>query len=101
VTSVESQATPSTVSDIVEDDEEAGRSPLAAVDFRSKSAAVACSSSRSRWAACTRHCAAAALASAVSASLTRASSRCRRASMSGSGTMARSEAAAPTGGCGG
>jgi hypothetical protein len=67
--------------DVAEDEEGAGRSPLAVVAFGSRSAAVACSSSRSSRVAWTRHHAAAAL---VSASLTRASSHCRRTSVSGS-----------------
>jgi hypothetical protein len=89
------------MSDIVEDDEVADRSPLVAAAFHSRLAAAACSSSRSRQAAYTRCRAAAALASVVSASLTRASSHCRRASVSGSEAMARFESVVPTGGCGG
>jgi hypothetical protein len=60
---------------------------LVAAAFLSRSAAVTCSSSRSWQVACTRRRAAAALALGASASLTRASSRCRRASVSGSEGM--------------
>jgi hypothetical protein len=85
------------MSDVVEDEDEDGSSPLLAVAFLSRSATVACSSSKSRRAACTRRRAAAALASMASASLTRASSRYRRASVSGSEGMVEKKRRRPHG----
>jgi hypothetical protein len=84
------------MSDVVEDEDEDGSSPLLAVAFLSRSATVACSS-KSRRAACTRRRAAAALASMASASLTRASSRYRRASVSGSEGMVEKKRRRPHG----
>jgi hypothetical protein len=86
------------MSDIVEDDEQAGRSPLVAAALRSRSVAAAYSSSRSRRATCTRRHAVVALASAVPTSLTRASSHCRRFSVSRYKAMVRFKAVAPIGG---
>jgi hypothetical protein len=75
------------MSDVVEDEEEDSSNPLATTAFLSRSVAAAYSSSRSRRVACTRRCGTIALASAASMSLTRASSRCRRATVSGSEGM--------------
>jgi hypothetical protein len=76
------------VSAVVKEDKDGGSSLLAAADFLSRSAATACSSSRSCRAACTRQRATTALASVLSASLMRVSSRNRRASASWSVGMA-------------
>jgi hypothetical protein len=74
------------------------RRSLVAAAFLSRSAVATYSSSRSRQAACTRRRAAAALASAASMSLTRASNRCRRASVSGSECMTEKKRRRPQGG---